>query len=90
MEAPNTGNSYGSGIYFADMFIKSHDYCYSSAILSNKRGIQKKKDTTLSYKYMLLCEVVLGNIYQLGLGHTWSSFDIIKNSIMKQVNNRWI
>jgi len=46
-EAPTTGYRYGKGIYFADMFEKSYNYCYDSDSKTNSR-------------FLLLCEVVLG------------------------------
>lgn len=50
-EAPVTGYMFGKGIYFADMVSKSANYCRTS-----------KADPT---GLMLLCEVALGNMYQL-------------------------
>lgn len=44
-EAPVTGYMFGKGVYFADMFSKSANYCYAS-----------KAATT---GVLLLCEVVL-------------------------------
>ena len=43
-EAPVTGYMFGKGVYFADLFSKSANYCYAS---------RKAKDGVL-----LLCEVV--------------------------------
>lgn len=43
-EAPVTGYMFGKGVYFADMFSKSANYCYAS---------RKANDGVL-----LLCEVV--------------------------------
>ncbi|XP_070180050.1 poly [ADP-ribose] polymerase tankyrase-like isoform X2 [Littorina saxatilis] len=45
-DAPKTGNLFGEGVYFADCFTKSRNYCY------NAIG---------SCKVMLLCQVALGN-----------------------------
>merc|ERR1712141_209396 len=50
-EAPVTGYMFGKGIYFADMVSKSANYCRTSS--SNPLGL------------MLLCEVALGNMYEL-------------------------
>lgn len=50
-EAPVTGYMFGKGIYFADMVSKSANYCRTS-----------KADPT---GLMLLCEVALGNPYEL-------------------------
>lgn len=50
----HTGSAFGKGIYFADMFQKSYDYCSANG--------------SRSY-YMLLCEVALGNIVRIN-AHT--------------------
>ncbi|XP_047140981.1 poly [ADP-ribose] polymerase 1 isoform X1 [Hydra vulgaris] len=50
-EAPVTGYMFGKGIYFADMASKSANYCCTTR--SNNTGL------------MLLCEVALGNMYEL-------------------------
>ncbi|XP_078675989.1 poly [ADP-ribose] polymerase tankyrase-like isoform X2 [Branchiostoma floridae x Branchiostoma belcheri] len=47
-EAPASGYAYGKGIYFADQFAKSKSYCYNFGSSSKT-------------KFMLLCEVALGN-----------------------------
>ncbi|GFO49166.1 poly [ADP-ribose] polymerase [Plakobranchus ocellatus] len=47
-EVPWTGHLFGEGIYFADTFVKSANYCHNH---SNKS----------TCKVMLLCEVALGN-----------------------------
>ncbi|KAL5701309.1 NAD(+) ADP-ribosyltransferase [Ranunculus cassubicifolius] len=47
-EAPSTGYMFGKGVYFADMFSKSANYCYSSQSCSS--GV------------LLLCEVALGDV----------------------------
>lgn len=44
-EAPVTGYMFGKGVYFADMFSKSANYCYATR--TAKAGV------------LLLCEVVL-------------------------------
>lgn len=56
-EAPQTGNSLGKGIYFADDFSKSHAYCDYFEYTDNKLK-------QIRNKYMLICEVALGNIYE--------------------------
>jgi len=50
-EAPVTGYMFGKGVYFADMASKSANYCATTR--SNNTGL------------MLLCEVALGNMYEL-------------------------
>lgn len=50
-EAPVTGYMFGKGVYFADMVSKSANYCRTS-----------KQDPL---GLMLLCEVALGNMYEL-------------------------
>lgn len=50
-EAPATGYMFGKGVYFADMFSKSANYCYSSHAAT--AGV------------LLLCEVALGDMAEL-------------------------
>ncbi|KAK9945695.1 hypothetical protein M0R45_011194 [Rubus argutus] len=50
-EAPVTGYMFGKGIYFADMFSKSANYCYANN--ASKAGV------------LLLCEVALGDMAEL-------------------------
>uniref|UniRef100_A0A0E0JI87 Poly [ADP-ribose] polymerase n=1 Tax=Oryza punctata TaxID=4537 RepID=A0A0E0JI87_ORYPU len=50
-EAPITGFMFGKGVYFADMFSKSANYCYASEAC--KSGV------------LLLCEVALGEMNEL-------------------------
>ncbi|XP_049378446.1 poly [ADP-ribose] polymerase 2 isoform X6 [Solanum stenotomum] len=50
-EAPSTGYMFGKGVYFADMFSKSANYCYASSAAKN--GV------------LLLCEVALGEMNEL-------------------------
>ncbi|GFS22250.1 poly [ADP-ribose] polymerase, partial [Elysia marginata] len=50
-EAPVTGYMFGKGVYFADMVSKSANYCRTSK--------------TDNVALMLLCEVALGNMYEL-------------------------
>ncbi|OWM78083.1 hypothetical protein CDL15_Pgr018652 [Punica granatum] len=50
-EAPVTGYMFGKGVYFADMFSKSANYCYASGAAT--AGV------------LLLCEVALGDMAEL-------------------------
>lgn len=50
-EAPVTGYMFGKGVYFADMVSKSANYCRTT-----------KKDNVA---IMMLCDVALGNMYEL-------------------------
>ncbi|TYK18137.1 poly [Cucumis melo var. makuwa] len=50
-EAPVSGYMFGKGVYFADMFSKSANYCYAS------------KDAAAGV--LLLCEVALGDMVEL-------------------------
>ncbi|GMI66597.1 poly(ADP-ribose) polymerase 2, poly(ADP-ribose) polymerase [Hibiscus trionum] len=50
-EAPVTGYMFGKGVYFADMFSKSANYCYSNSAF--RTGV------------LLLCEVALGDMAEL-------------------------
>ncbi|XP_009793726.1 poly [ADP-ribose] polymerase 2 [Nicotiana tabacum] len=50
-EAPSTGYMFGKGVYFADMFSKSANYCYASS--TARDGV------------LLLCEVALGEMNEL-------------------------
>ncbi|XP_044492193.1 poly [ADP-ribose] polymerase 2 isoform X2 [Mangifera indica] len=50
-EAPVTGYMFGKGVYFADMFSKSANYCFASP--SATAGV------------LLLCEVALGDMAEL-------------------------
>ncbi|XP_058076901.1 poly [ADP-ribose] polymerase 2 isoform X2 [Magnolia sinica] len=50
-EAPSTGYMFGKGVYFADMFSKSANYCYSTKAC--RVGV------------LLLCEVALGDMAEL-------------------------
>lgn len=62
LEAPQTGNLYGSGIYLADKFEKSSQYCGSNI---NYYTNGNKKE----YNYMFLCEAVLGKCLVLKSGN---------------------
>uniref|UniRef100_A0A7N0ZWZ7 Poly [ADP-ribose] polymerase n=1 Tax=Kalanchoe fedtschenkoi TaxID=63787 RepID=A0A7N0ZWZ7_KALFE len=50
-EAPVTGYMFGKGVYFADMFSKSANYCYANNSVTS--GV------------LLLCEVALGEMEEL-------------------------
>lgn len=50
-EAPSTGYMFGKGVYFADMFSKSANYCYAAS--AARDGV------------LLLCEVALGEMNEL-------------------------
>ncbi|CAK63275.1 unnamed protein product (macronuclear) [Paramecium tetraurelia] len=50
-EAPSTGYMFGKGVYFADICSKSAGYCVANI--------------DHPYGYVLLCEVALGNTYQI-------------------------
>ncbi|XP_039005647.1 poly [ADP-ribose] polymerase 2-like [Hibiscus syriacus] len=50
-EAPVTGYMFGKGVYFADMFSKSANYCYTNSSFTT--GV------------LLLCEVALGDMAEL-------------------------
>ncbi|GKU86867.1 hypothetical protein SLEP1_g1338 [Rubroshorea leprosula] len=50
-EAPVTGYMFGKGVYFADMFSKSANYCYANHL--STAGV------------LLLCEVALGDMVEL-------------------------
>ncbi|ESQ37899.1 hypothetical protein EUTSA_v10028509mg [Eutrema salsugineum] len=50
-EAPVTGYMFGKGVYFADMFSKSANYCYANS--GSNDGV------------LLLCEVALGDMNEL-------------------------
>lgn len=49
-EAPVSGYMFGKGVYFADMFSKSRQYCRSSS--------------TNEPAYMMLCDVALGEMHR--------------------------
>ena len=56
-EAPMTGYLYGKGIYLADMYRKSINYCDTIKDRSNPNTIK-------TYSYILLCEAALGEIFE--------------------------
>ena len=56
-EAPMTGYMFGKGIYLADMYEKSINYCDIIQETNNNKKANK-------YSYILLCEAALGNIYE--------------------------
>ena len=56
-EAPMTGYMFGKGIYLADMYEKSINYCDTFKDKTNPKKIK-------IYSYILLCEAALGKIYE--------------------------
>ena len=52
-----TGYMFGKGIYLADMYQKSINYCDTIQEKNNKKK-------TKNFSYILLCEAALGNMYQ--------------------------
>ena len=67
-EAPTTGFMFGKGIYFADMFAKSFQYCYDFFFGGMFGGFGgrnmwnrgRQGSPMQDPKFMLLCEVALG------------------------------
>lgn len=57
-EAPVTGYRFGKGVYFADMFSKSVNYCYANS--GSNDGV------------LLLCEVILSFFF--GIEHKLSFY----------------
>mmetsp|Transcript_16327 Transcript_16327/g.13999 ORF Transcript_16327/g.13999 Transcript_16327/m.13999 type:complete len:166 (+) Transcript_16327:8339-8836(+) len=53
-EAPTTGYMFGKGIYLADTFQKSYNYCQDWAADSRHRN----------FKLVMLCETALGDMYE--------------------------
>lgn len=78
-EAPATGYMFGKGVYFADMFDKSYNYC-------DYWDVEDEKGRKKSHKYMLICEVALGNMFEVSrdnefdreLGFLKRGFDSLK------------
>ncbi|DBA01394.1 TPA: hypothetical protein N0F65_007291 [Lagenidium giganteum] len=62
-EAPHQGYAFGKGLYFANVSAKSLGYCDSPySITSEVVGADGKKvKKTRQVRYLLLCEVALGN-----------------------------
>ena len=56
-EAPMTGYMFGKGIYLADMYQKSINYCDTIQDKSNPKKIK-------TYSFILLCEAALGRMYE--------------------------
>jgi len=56
-EAPCNGTAYGRGIYFSDHFSKSYAYC-------DYFEYENTKHEKIRNKYMLICEVALGNMLE--------------------------
>ena len=52
-----TGYMFGKGIYLADMYQKSINYCDTIQEKNNKKKAK-------NFSYILLCEAALGNMYQ--------------------------
>ncbi|KAG2597494.1 poly [ADP-ribose] polymerase 2-like isoform X3 [Panicum virgatum] len=65
-ESPVTGYMFGKGVYFADMFSKSANYCYASD--SSRSGV------------LLLCEVALGDMNEL-LNADYDANDLPKGKL---------
>jgi len=61
-EAPCNGQAYGKGIYFSDHFSKSYAYC-------DFYEYEDFKKNKVRNKYMLICEVALGNVKQYANEH---------------------
>ncbi len=57
-EAPATGYMFGKGVYFADMFSKSYSYC-------DYFEFNDENETKSKHMYMLMCEVALGNEFEV-------------------------
>ena len=64
------GSRYGKGIYTSDVFMMSADYSHGKV---TKANVDTKKET-YERKYMLLCEVALGNIFEI------SNYDVIESA----------
>lgn len=76
-EAPVTGYMFGKGVYFADMFSKSIDYCDYWDFDDDLNHVKRR------HRYMLLCEVALGKMYDCN--NFSSSFD----QELKFLNGIW-
>jgi hypothetical protein len=74
-EAPKCGNIYGNGIYFADNFEKSLNYC------DYFEYFDENVNKTIRNKYMLLCEVALGKVYDYRTNPLKIQFDQNFNKI---------
>ena len=59
-EAPVTGYMFGKGIYLADMYEKSINYCDTFTVKEKNNNDEIKK----TFSYILLCEAALGNMYE--------------------------
>jgi hypothetical protein len=61
-EASHTGAMFGNGIYFADQFQKSLNYC--SDPYSGYYGYRQQKRRNNDEIWLFLCEVALGSMYE--------------------------
>lgn len=68
-EAPNTGQAYGKGIYFSDHFSKSYAYC-------DYYEYEDARKNKIRNKYMLICEVALGNLLEFNSEHSAEIYDM--------------
>lgn len=59
-ESSQTGNLFGNGLYFADMFSKSYNYTHNY-----NYGYRNKPNSKKPKKYVLLCEVALGKMKEV-------------------------
>jgi len=82
-EAPATGYMFGKGVYFADLFDKSYAYCDSCEYEDDKG---KKKNQ----KFMLMCEVALGKMYEVGLENEFDPELSFLKSKIKYLIFRWV
>ena len=71
-----TGYLLGKGFYQADIYRKSINYC-------NSIYGKDKSDKTKEYSYILLCETVLGNLYETNK----ANIDIYNLPFLKQGYN---
>ena len=69
VEAPTTGYNFGKGIYFADMISKSIDYAQAEYWDKDKE----------SKSYIFICEVSMGNTFDVGLKNVFKNEIDIKN-----------
>jgi ankyrin repeat protein/predicted DNA-binding WGR domain protein len=74
-EAPATGYMFGKGVYFADMFDKSLAYC-------DYWEYEDEKGNKAKHKYMLMCEVVLGNVFEASqVNHFDAELSFLKSKL---------
>jgi len=72
--APVTGYMFGKGLYFADVPSKAANYCHAKA--DHPEGI------------LILCEVALGNMYQVYKAKTFTKAPIYYHSVNGVGRNR--